>query len=166
MDPTVRHRALGLLRDDRFAEALAVVEGGMTRRPVPPDLLLHGMLLAQVGRLDAAEAVSRQLLDVDGLYADAHHLLGVCCEGAADVPGAIGHYRLAAYLDPHFAMPRLRLGQLDGRAGNHGGTDLEPALMLLPQESDERIALFGGGFGRISLVSLCRAELHACEVRR
>ena len=41
-------------------------------------------------------SLCRRLLDADGLYADAHHLLGVCLEGGAAVDVAIGHYRLAA----------------------------------------------------------------------
>ena len=35
-----------------------------------------------------------------------------------------------------------------------------------PQERDERLVLFGGGFGRISLVALCRTELDACGASR
>jgi chemotaxis protein methyltransferase CheR len=161
-------RALSLLRDDRFAAALAVVESGRTAHPQPRDLLLHGVLLAQGGRLDEAEIVCRRLLDTDGLYADAQHLLGVCLEDGTAVDVAIGHYRLAAYLDPAFAMPRLRLGLLARRRGDDrtAGTELDQALHLLREEHDDRIALFGGGFGRIALTALCRAERDACGVRR
>jgi chemotaxis protein methyltransferase CheR len=163
-----RDRALTLLRDERFADALTVVESGLPPRPEPRDLLLHGVLLAQSGRIDDAEMVARRLLDVDGLYADAHHLLGVCLEGGAAVEVAIGHYRLAAYLEPEFAMPKLRLGLLARQRGDRhtAGTELDRALALLRTERDERILLFGGGFGRISLVALCRAELDATGVTR
>jgi chemotaxis protein methyltransferase CheR len=110
----------------------------------------------------------RRLLDVDGLYADAHHQLAVCLEGGAAVDVAIGHYRLAAYLDPDFAMPRLRLGLLARRRGENriALPELDRALGLLRRERDERIALFGGGFGRIALTTLCRAELDACGAYR
>ncbi len=157
-----------LLRDERFTEALSVVEAGMPARPEPQDLLLHGVLLAQTGRLDDAEMVTRGLLETDGLFADAHHLLGVCLEGGAAVDVATGHYRLAAYLDPAFAMPRLRLGLLARRRGDHrtAGAELDRALSLLRTERDERIVLFGGGFGRVSLVALCRAELEATRAAR
>jgi chemotaxis protein methyltransferase CheR len=164
-----RHeRALTLVRDERFAEALALVEAGPADRPQPRDLLLHGVLLAQAGRIEDAEIVTRRLLDVDGLYADAHHLLGVCLEDGAAVDVAIGHYRLAAHLDPAFAMPRLRLGLLSRRRGDDraAGDELDRALHLLRDEHDERIVLFGGGFGRIALTALCRAERDACGVRR
>jgi chemotaxis protein methyltransferase CheR len=159
---------MGLLVAERFGEALAVVEAGLGDRPPPRDLLLQGVLLAHSGRLDEAEMVCRRLLDTDGLYADAHHLLAVCLEDGASAEVAIGHYRLAAYLDAGFAMPRLRLGLLARRRGDHrtASPELDRALALLRDERDERIALFGGGFGRIALTTLCRAELDAIGVRR
>lgn len=81
---------------------------------------------------------------------------------------AIGHYRLAAYLDVTFAMPRLRLGLLARRRGDHrlAVPELDRALHLLREERDERILLFGGGFGRAALGMLCRAELDAIDVHR
>ena len=164
-----RHeQAMRLLLAERFTEALRLVEAEPAALSSPRDLLLHGVLLAQAGRLDESEMLCRRLLDTDGLYADAHHQLAVCLEDGAAVDVAIGHYRLAAYLDPDFAMPRLRLGLLSRRRGENriAGPELDRALALLRQESDERIALFGGGFGRIALTTLCRAELDACGAYR
>ncbi|GAA1621139.1 CheR family methyltransferase [Actinoplanes couchii] len=152
-------RALGLLRDDRFAEALEALGDR--------EVLLRGVLLAQLGRVDEARATAHRLIDVGGPQPDAHHLLGICHElDCADQ--AAGQYRLAAYLDPQFAMPRLRMGLLARRRGDgSGATDhLEAALRLLASESEERIVLFGGGFGRLALTTLCRTELDACGVRR
>ncbi|HEU4348225.1 MAG TPA: CheR family methyltransferase [Actinoplanes sp.] len=159
-------RILGLVNQERFAEALAEVERAAPAEP--RDRLLHGVLLAQAGRLDAAESVARGLIDTDGLYADAHHLLGVCLEGGAAMDDVIAQCRLAAYLDPYFAMPRLRLGLLARRRGDHraAAAELDRALHLLRDERDDRIVLFGGGFGRIALTTLCRSELDACGVRR
>ena len=164
--PAKKADLLELIRAERFAEALAASEDRTDAEP--RDLLLHAVLLAQAGRLDEAEIDVRRLLDVDGLYADAHHLLGVCLEGGATVDVAVGHYRLAAYLDPGFAMPRLRLGLLNRRRGDHraAAAELDRALHLLRAERDDRIVLFGGGFGRIALTTLCRSELDACEARR
>ncbi|MGA5299110.1 CheR family methyltransferase [Nucisporomicrobium flavum] len=153
-------RAMRLLREERFAEALTVVEAGPAGRVVPRELLLHSVLLAQSGRLEDAEIVCRRLLDVDGLYADAHHQLAVCLEGGAAVDVAVGHYRLAAHLDPDFAMPRLRLGLLARRRGERerAADELGRAQVLLKYEREDRIAMFGGGFGRVALTALCRAE--------
>ncbi|MDI6100025.1 CheR family methyltransferase [Actinoplanes sp. NEAU-A12] len=154
------HRqVLGLMRDDRFAEALAAVG--------PGDVLARGVLLAQLGRLAEARDTALRLLDTGGPQADAHHLLGVCHElDCADQ--AVGQYRLAAYLDPEFAMPRLRMGLLARRRGDDRGAadHLEAALQLLITEDDDRLVLFGGGFGRLALSTLCRTELDACGARR
>jgi ribosomal protein uS11 len=67
-----------------------------------------------------------------------------------------------------FAMPRLRLGLLARRRGEHrvAGTELGRALALLRHEREDRIVLFGGGFGRVALTTICRAELDACKVHR
>jgi chemotaxis protein methyltransferase CheR len=165
--PEMHERALALLRAERFDDALAVVERGLPDRPRPRDLLLYGVVLAQAGRLPEAEAAGRRLLDLDALSADGHHLVGVCHED--DEAGvAATQYRMAAHLDPAFAMPRLRLGVLSRRRGDCGAaaTKLERAVLLLRGETDERITLFGGGFGRAALTALCRAELDACEVRQ
>ncbi|HET9517273.1 MAG TPA: CheR family methyltransferase [Actinoplanes sp.] len=164
----LREQALSLLREERFTEALAVVEAALPSEPTPAELLLHGVLLAQAGRVDDAEIVARRVLDVNGLHADAHHLLGVCLEDSAAAAVAVGHYRLAAHLDPHFAMPRLRLGLLARRRGDlaAAGVELERARTLLRTEDQERITLFGGGFGRISLAALCRAEIEAVGAAR
>jgi chemotaxis protein methyltransferase CheR len=157
-----------LLHAERFADALALAEQTLDDRPARSDLLLYGVLLAHAGRLDDAEMAARRLLDADGLDADAHHLLGVCLEGGAAVDVAIGHYRLAAYLDPAFAMPRLRLGLLARRRGDDRTAvgDLDRALHLLRAEREDRLTMFGGGFGRIALSTLCRSERDACGSRR
>ncbi|GAA4610346.1 chemotaxis protein methyltransferase CheR [Actinoplanes octamycinicus] len=161
----VHPRALELLRDEKFTEALDLIATVLPQRR-PRDLLVHGVLLAQRGRLAEAEATARALIDAGVPDADAHHLLGVCQE--VDEPDrAAGQYRLAAYLDPGFAMPRLRLGLLARRRGDgrDATAELGAALELLPRESEERITLFGGGFGRLTLSTLCRTELDAATAR-
>jgi chemotaxis protein methyltransferase CheR len=165
--PDMHDRALALLRDERFGAALALLEAGLPDRPRPRDLLLYGVVLAQAGRLAEAEVAGRRLVDLDGLCADGHHLLGVCHEEGA-TGAAIAQYGIAAHLDPAFAMPRLRLGVLARRRGDSraAAAELDRALLLLRGETGERITLFGGGFGRAALIALCRSELDACEVRR
>jgi chemotaxis protein methyltransferase CheR len=162
------NRAIGLLHADRFADALDLITARLPGRPKPRDALLHGVLLVQTGRLDEAVVVARGLVETDGLNADAHQLLALCLEGRHAVDEAIAQYRLAAYLDPVFALARLRLGQLARRRGEDrpAAADLEQALGLLAQEREERITLFGGGFGRMALTMLCRSELDACGVHR
>ena len=141
------------------------------QRPAPPrpvPRLLLGVLRCQAGRLAEATELARRLIADDGLDADAHELLGLCLEGMSAPDEAVGQYGLAAYLDPGFALPRLRLGQLARRRGDNRAAagELERALDLLPGEDEERVVLFGGGFGRFALTALCRTELEACEARR
>lgn len=160
----IRDRVLDLLREERFTDAHTLLEGAAGR----DEKLLHAVVLALTDRLADAEHRCRQLLEADGLDADAHHLLGVCLEAQSAPDSAVAQYRLAAYLDPAFAMPRLRLGLLARRRGEDAVaiTELENARGLLRHESDERILLFGGGFGRIALSTLCRTELDRCGIRR
>ena len=75
--------------------------------------------------------------------------------------------RIAAYLDPTFAMPRLHLGLLARRAGNPQAAkrELTHALILLKREEASRILLFGGGFNRRALIALCEAAHKECGGR-
>jgi chemotaxis protein methyltransferase CheR len=161
--PPVRDRVLSLMRQERFDEALALHEESDATRD-PDAGLLRGVLLAQCGRLDGADAECRRLLAGNGLDAGAHYLLAVCREAAGDRPAAEFHAHMAAYLDPSFAMPRLRLGLQARRRGDvhTAHHELGSALTLLAGEDHDRILLFGGGFTRAALIELCRRELRSC----
>jgi chemotaxis protein methyltransferase CheR len=157
-------RAMQLLERERFADALALLG------ELPPDamsdpdvLLLRAVLLTHSGQLEAAESACFELRGVDELSAGAHYLLALCREGVGDRSGAAEHNRVAAYLDPGFAMPHLHLGLLARRAGDLTAAqrELKEALVLLAREDASRVLLFGGGFTREALTNLCRAELRA-----
>jgi chemotaxis protein methyltransferase CheR len=154
--------ALDLLRRERFGEALDLVRNVAAHWTQDPDrLLLEGVLLAHGGRLAAAEETCRRLLAIDDLNAGAHYVLALCREHAGDGDGAVDHDRMAAYLDPAFAMPRLHLGLLARRAGDGEAArhELRQALLLLKREAEARLVLFGGGFTREALIALAGAEL-------
>jgi chemotaxis protein methyltransferase CheR len=161
-------RALELLRSERFADALDVVQA------LPPasagDLevrLLRAVLLTHGGRFAQAEEACQTLLQLDELNAGAHYLLALCREGDGDRLGAVEHDQVATYLDPAFAMPRLHLGLLARRRGDREAArrELGQALLLLQREEAGRLLLFGGGFGRDALLALCRAEISTCGGR-
>jgi chemotaxis protein methyltransferase CheR len=157
--------ALELLRYERFSQALATMDALPQESAEDADvLLLRAVLLVHQGQFKAAQAACARLLEVDELSAGAHYLLALCREGIGDAAAAAYHDRLAAYLDPGFAMPRLHLGLLAGRAGDEVAArrELGHALVLLQREDASRVLLFGGGFGREALVRLCRAELVKC----
>jgi chemotaxis protein methyltransferase CheR len=160
-----RGLVLELVRNERFADALAIVDA------LPPEsardtdvMLLRAVLLAHGGPLPKAEEACRRLLEIDELSAGAHYLLALCREGAGDADAAAYHDQVAAYLDPSFAMPRLHLGLLARRAGERAAArrELGHALVLLQREDASRVLLFGGGFGREALVAVCRTELLRC----
>lgn len=155
-----------LLRQERFVEALSLLQGQSS--PDPDVLLLRAVLLAQSGQVEAAEEVAGQLLQIDELTAGAHYVLAVCREATGKVESAVTHHQAACYLDPAFAMPRLHLGLLARRADNREAAhrELSLALDLLDREEGSRLLLFGGGFGREALKSLCCAEMAACEAGR
>lgn len=160
-------RATHLLRRERYAEALAVVEAAGPDAQDAPALLLYALLLAQTGHRDRAAATCERLVAADGADADAHHLLAMCRE-EDDPAGAAARYRIAAGLDPTFAMPWLRRGLLARRRGETAAAryDLDRALALLDGEEERRVLYFGGGFDRAALRAVCQAEPSRSGSRR
>jgi chemotaxis protein methyltransferase CheR len=157
--------ALDLMHRERFTEALTAVRDLPPESDADPDaLLLEAILLAHGGEFSAAEAVCRRLLVIGELNAGARYALALCRESVGDTDGAAEHDRVAVYLDPSFAMPRLHLGLLARRAGDQAGArrELGQALVLLKREDASRLLLFGGGFNREALMALCRSALRAC----
>jgi chemotaxis protein methyltransferase CheR len=107
------------------------------------------------------------LLLIDELNAGAHYVLALCREHSGNRERACEHDRVAAYLDPAFAMPRLHLGLLARRAGDRDGArrELAQASILLKREDASRLLLFGGGFNREALFVLCETALRECGGR-
>lgn len=158
--------ALALLKGERFLEALDALGAAPVAALEDPDVsLLRAALLVHSGNLEAARQASTELLERDEFNSGAHYLLALCHEGLGDRPRAIEHDQSAAYLDAGFAMPRLHLGFMARRAGEHEAArrELRQALVLIEREDPSRLLLFGGGFGREALIALCRAELAAVE---
>ena len=154
--------ALELLAHERFTEALDV----LSRLPVSAAknadaVLLRAALLTHCGRLEAAELACAELLSFDGLNSGAHYLRSLCRERQGDMSAAIEHGQIACYLDPSFAMPHLHLGLIARRTGDRttAQRELSQAVLLLRREDASRVLLFGGGFTREGLVSLCQSEL-------
>jgi chemotaxis protein methyltransferase CheR len=161
-------QALDLIHKEDFAAALELVRAAPAHAAREPEvLLLNAVLLIHSGQLAQAEAMCRRLLELDELNAGAHYVLALCRESAGDGNGATDHDQVAVHLDPAFAMPRLHLGLLARRAGDREGArrELGQALILLRREDASRLLLFGGGFGRDMLLTLCRSELLACGGR-
>lgn len=154
--------ALDLLHKEQFAEALDRVRAlPRGAAPDPDAMLLEAVLLTSSGRFTEAERVCQSLLGLDELNAGAHYVLALCSAGAGRLDRAVHHDRVATYLDPGFAMPRLHLGLMLRREGDRSRArqELGQARTLLEREDGARLALFGGGFNRHALLALCDAEL-------
>jgi chemotaxis protein methyltransferase CheR len=154
--------AFDLLSRERFGEALDHIRARPHAMPADPDvLLLEATLLAHSGQLPAAEDACLRLLLVDEFNAGAHYVLALCREHAGQLERACEHDRVATYLDPDFAMPRLHLGLIAGRCGDRDTAcrELQQALVLLKREDPSRLLLFGGGFNREALMTLCESAL-------
>jgi chemotaxis protein methyltransferase CheR len=156
------HPVLEAMRQERFADALLLLQTLPTAVHDSADtMLLRAALLTNAGRLDEAEAACARVLAVDDLNAGAHYVVALCREHAGDTDGALEHDQTAIYLDATFAMPHLHLGLALRRAGSLAlaRQALSRALGLLGREDASRLLMFGGGFSREALISLCRAEL-------
>lgn len=161
--------ALDLFRQERFAEALndvrarSKIAGGDRS-----DLLFEAVLLTHCGELAAAEEAASRILRADRSNAGAHYILALCQEHAGFHSRAGEHHRAAACFEPSFAMPRLHLGLLARRAGDHEAARREfaHALLLLKRESDSQLLLFGGGFSREALINLCQFALEGTAQRQ
>lgn len=127
----------------------------------PTATLIAATILCGQGRRAESRQAGQRLLDGGHYGAEAHFLLGLSYEQLGDAARAQKSYEEAIRAAPRFAMAHLRAGILLRRAGQRAPARraLRLALELLVQEQKERIILFGGGFQREALVSLCRAEL-------
>ena len=155
-------QSLDLLEKERFGDAWDSVQTLPPESAHDPEvLLLRAVLLTHGGQLEGAELMCSELLEIDEFNSGAHYLLALCREGVGDQSGAVEQDKIAAYLDPSFAMPRLHLGLIARRAGDNVSARREfgGALLLLQREDTSRLVLFGGGFGREALITLCRAEI-------
>lgn len=158
-----------LLIQERFVEATERLErlgpaGGTNRDAV----LLRALVLTHAGRFDDAREACRGLLALDGASAGANYLLALCAESTGDTDAAARLAQRSAELDPSFAMARVHLGLLARRSGDReiAWRELTRAIALLEREAPTRLALFGGGFSRQTLLGMCRAELAAIGALR
>ncbi|MEJ0011017.1 MAG: CheR family methyltransferase [Bauldia sp.] len=161
--------ALDLLQRERFADALSLIGQLPPASDNDPDvLLLQAVLLAHSGQPRQAAETALQLLALDEMNAGANYVMALCFEDGGDRITAANHYQVAIYLDPTFAMPRLHLGILLRRAGDLAKArhELKEALVLLQREDPSRLLLFGSGFTRDALITLCQSELERCAVRQ
>ncbi len=159
-----RNDSAGAVRRRTFRELGALTD---EQRRDPDALLLRAVSLINCGQVEEAKQLCHEVLAGDDLNAETRYLLALCLEHAGDFEAAMEQDRAAIYLDERFAMPHLHLGLLNKRLKNSDAARgaFRQASALLPREDASRVLLFGGGFGRETLLRLCEAELRTTERR-
>lgn len=158
--------ALELLRSERFRAALETI--GQIDLPTTAVrsawdrevVLTRAVLLTHTGDATTAAADAHRLLVLDpDSTAEAHAVLATCREAEGVLSPALSHWRAAVATDPAFGIAHLRAGMLLRQTGRSWEAEdaYRRAATALPGETDRRILLFGGGFGRDALLSLCRS---------
>lgn len=144
---------------DQALEQLAKLPAAISTSPTAT--LVATTILCGQGRRAASQQAGQRLLDGGQHVAEAHFLLGLSYEHRGDTARAQSSYEQAIRAAPQFAMAHLHAGILlrRGNQRREARSTLRQALELLAHEPKERIILFGGGFRREALISLCRAEL-------
>jgi chemotaxis protein methyltransferase CheR len=159
----------GLLAQERFGEALLRLDQLRSAGIVDRDtVMLRALVLTHTGQFADARIACAELLTIDGTSAGANYLLALCCDSTGDTGGAARMAQRATELDPSFAMAHLHLGLLARRSGDRviASRELTRAIALLEREAPARLALYGGGFSRQTLLGMCRAELSAIGAAR
>jgi chemotaxis protein methyltransferase CheR len=154
--------AFELFERECFGDAIALLDTMPPATATSPDaLLLRAALQTHTSDLAGAERTCAELLRHDTTNADAHYVIALCREAGGDLVTAKEHDRLAASLDPSFAMPFMHTGLLAKRSGDLelARSALGRAIALLERETTSRLVLFGGGFRRDALIALCRSHL-------
>lgn len=149
---------LSLVAADRLKDALAAYDASPE---VGLPAWMRAALLADLGAVDEALARCDEILEADGLDADAHFVQAICLERKGETAAAMARAHAAAYLDRRFALPHLHLGRQLRRLGQReeARRELALALGLLPHENDLRVLFFGARFDRGALMASCRGEL-------
>jgi len=130
----------------------------------PGVILLRAVLLTHAGEIDSrARSARSSWSSMSSTPAPI-----TSSRSAQRAPGqlqnAVEEDQIAVYLDPGFAMPHLHLGLMARRSGDleTAQRELSRAALLLGWRHLALVAL-RSGFGRDSLVALCKAELGRLE---
>lgn len=129
--------------------------------PPPLGEIVRATALLHLGRVDEAEAACWRALAARPDLPEAHHVLSQARSQRGDLGGARDHARATLYLDARFALAHLHAASLAEQVADRAAArrHLLRARSLLPDESEQNVLLFGGGFGRRALLDLCDARL-------
>ncbi|MDQ3629699.1 MAG: hypothetical protein M3417_00170 [Actinomycetota bacterium] len=122
---------------------------------------------ADRGDLEAAIALSDQVLTREPLTADAYFVRGLAELGLGDAPAAVSSFRRALYLDPSFGLAAFQLGRAHDARGdpNAARRGYEQALRTLDPD-DDRHRVILDQVDLADVMAACRARLETDGGRR
>ena len=131
------------------------------------DRIEDALEAADRGDLDAAIAISDQLLGREPLNADAYFVRGLAELGLGEAAAAINSFRRALYLDPSFGLAAFELGRARDAQGDQKAArrSYEQALRTLDPE-DERHRVILDQVDLADVVAACRARLETGDEGR
>ena len=153
-----------LVREERFDDARAALAELPAAMAAQPDVvLLRAAIATQTGDTATAEVACSELLADPARRASANYLLAIVADAAGDGARSEARARQALADDPTFAMAEIHLAFVARRHHDRAAVaaHLTRAVALLECESDSRLELIAGGFSRMALLRMCRAELEA-----
>jgi len=132
-------RAFRLIKQDKFAEATALLEQSMTLSPDYPDAHNSlGLGLNYQGNPSGALAQFRKALELDPGNALAHNNLGALLAGMGDYDSAVRSLRQAILCDAEYAEPQINLANLLAGHGDLAGARkyFQSVLWIQPTNSE------------------------------
>jgi chemotaxis protein methyltransferase CheR len=157
-----------LIREERFADALAAVARLPAAVAATPDvILIRAVVATQTGDAATVETTCRELMAEPALRASASYLQSICADAIGDAAASERLARDALADDPTFAMASMQLAFLASRRRDRAAAaeSFDRAITLLGRESDARLELFAGGFNRVTLLRMCHTELQTLRGR-
>lgn len=129
--------------------------------------LVQAVAWTEHGDHARATAACRDLVMRGQHVASAHYLLALIREAAGDPLGAAHFADLACAADPSFAMAHLLAAQIARRARDELATRaaFQRARDAFARDSDERLALHGGGLTREQLIAVCTGGLAIADAQ-
>jgi Flp pilus assembly protein TadD len=134
--------------------------GGDPQPGSGPGAPLAGLLLADSGWYDQAEAEYRRAIELEPGNSDAYRRLGMACERNNQPDEALAAYRRAVELEPGYYRNYSELGAFHNKHANYDEavTHFRRAVELVPDEPDVHFAL-GSAYKSLGRFAAAENEL-------
>lgn len=110
---TFAREAAAWLAEEDFEKAERAARRALDLDPRSPSAFaLMAEILAATGRLDEAEASCRSAIELNGLAAQPHFLMGLIHEGMAQPKAALADLKRCVYLDPGHSLAYFTIAGL------------------------------------------------------